>query len=52
MPTTGSPDAESPSEGDAVAEAAARARKGQIGRHVAMIMSFSTVGMTITREGR
>ncbi|MFF1550030.1 ABC transporter permease [Rhodococcus erythropolis] len=49
MPTTASPDAESPPEGNAVAEAAARARKEQIGRYVAMILlPFLMVGMMIT----
>lgn len=49
MPTTASPDAESPPEGKAVAEAAARARKEQIGRYVAMILlPFLMVGMMIT----
>jgi len=49
MPTTACPDAESPPEGKAVAEAAARARKEQIGRYVAMILlPFLMVGMMIT----
>ena len=48
MPTTASPDPDSPPEEDAVADAA-RARKEQIGRYVAMILlPFLMVAMMIT----